>query len=171
MHDWKSLNPFYEQTVQLYQQQFGFLVAVILLMVALSVGNAINMNVHERAGVRHHDGVWRPAGGGLPAYNRRKRTAGSVGRIAGRGGGECARRDHLRDRHSHAAPPNSDLGYISLIRLSVPVTLLSGLIGAGAGGGRPPAGIGPPGRISPQPCGRRSEPVVVAYRSLRRYSW
>ncbi|MFN2289291.1 MAG: ABC transporter permease, partial [Chromatocurvus sp.] len=50
LRDWRQLNPFYEQTVTLYQQQFGFLVLVILLMIALSVGNAINMSVHERAG-------------------------------------------------------------------------------------------------------------------------
>lgn len=49
VQDWQQLNPFYRQTVQLYQQQFGFLILVILLMVALSVGNTINMSVYERA--------------------------------------------------------------------------------------------------------------------------
>lgn len=49
VHDWVDLNAFYRQTVELYGQQFGFLAIVILAMITLSVGNAVNMNVHERA--------------------------------------------------------------------------------------------------------------------------
>lgn len=49
VHDWVDLNTFYRQTVELYGQQFGFLAVVILAMITLSVGNAVNMNVHERA--------------------------------------------------------------------------------------------------------------------------
>lgn len=48
-HDWIELNPFYKQTAELYRQQLGFLVIVILAMVTLSVGNAVNMSIHERA--------------------------------------------------------------------------------------------------------------------------
>ena len=46
--DWQSLNDFYEKTVELYKQQFGFLQLMILIMVALSVVNTINMSLMER---------------------------------------------------------------------------------------------------------------------------
>lgn len=46
--DWRELNDFYEKTVDLYAQQFGFLKAMVLLMVCLSVINAVNMSLMER---------------------------------------------------------------------------------------------------------------------------
>jgi len=46
--DWRELNDFYEKTVALYEQQFGFLQAMVLLMVCLSVINTINMSLLER---------------------------------------------------------------------------------------------------------------------------
>jgi putative ABC transport system permease protein len=45
---WVELNDFYTQTVTLYQQQFGFLVVIILTMLLLSVSNTVNMGVFER---------------------------------------------------------------------------------------------------------------------------
>ena len=47
---WVELNDFYEKTVKLYQQQFGVLQFIILVMVLLSVANSINMSVFERLG-------------------------------------------------------------------------------------------------------------------------
>lgn len=47
---WVELNDFYEKTVKLYQQQFGVLKIIILVMVLLSVANNINMSVFERLG-------------------------------------------------------------------------------------------------------------------------
>ncbi len=47
---WVELNDFYEKTVKLYQQQFGVLQFIILVMVLLSVANNINMSVFERLG-------------------------------------------------------------------------------------------------------------------------
>ena len=47
---WVELNDFYEKTVKLYQQQFGVLQLIILVMVLLSVANNINMSVFERLG-------------------------------------------------------------------------------------------------------------------------
>lgn len=47
---WQQLNDFYGKTVRLYRSQFGFLQAVILLMVLLSVVNGINMSIYERLG-------------------------------------------------------------------------------------------------------------------------
>lgn len=48
MQTWIELNEFYTQTVTLYQQQFGFLVVIILVMLLLSVSNTVNMGVFER---------------------------------------------------------------------------------------------------------------------------
>ena len=45
---WVDLNEFYTQTVTLYEQQFGFLVIIILIMLLLSVSNTVNMSVFER---------------------------------------------------------------------------------------------------------------------------
>jgi len=50
VRSWVELNDFYEKAVALYQRQFGFLQAIVLLMVVLSVANSINMSVFERMG-------------------------------------------------------------------------------------------------------------------------
>ncbi|HEX8011177.1 MAG TPA: ABC transporter permease [Casimicrobiaceae bacterium] len=47
---WVQLNDFYEKTVALYEQQFGFLQVIILFMVLLSVTNSVNMSIFERVG-------------------------------------------------------------------------------------------------------------------------
>ncbi|MBA3033095.1 MAG: FtsX-like permease family protein [Gammaproteobacteria bacterium] len=45
---WVDLNEFYQQTVTLYEQQFGFLVIIILAMLLLSVSNTVNIGIFER---------------------------------------------------------------------------------------------------------------------------
>lgn len=50
MSSWLELNDFYTKTVALYDRQFGVLQVVILLMVMLSVSNAVNMSIFERMG-------------------------------------------------------------------------------------------------------------------------
>jgi len=45
---WDQLNDFYPKTVELYHRQFGGLQFIILLMVLLSVVNAVNTSVFER---------------------------------------------------------------------------------------------------------------------------
>jgi len=50
LRTWTQLNDFYEKTVALYRQQFGFLQIIILAMVLLSVANSVNMSVFERIG-------------------------------------------------------------------------------------------------------------------------
>ena len=47
---WTELNDFYDKTVQLYDQQFGVLRFIILVMVLLSVVNSVNMSLFERIG-------------------------------------------------------------------------------------------------------------------------
>jgi putative ABC transport system permease protein len=46
---WEQLNDFYPKTVEMYEMQFGGLKLIILLMVLLSVANAVNTSVFERA--------------------------------------------------------------------------------------------------------------------------
>ncbi len=50
INSWLELNDFYSKTVALYDRQFGVLQLVILLMVMLSVSNAVNMSIFERMG-------------------------------------------------------------------------------------------------------------------------
>jgi putative ABC transport system permease protein len=50
IHTWRQLNDFYENTVALYERQFGVLQFIILVMVLLSVANSVNMGVLERVG-------------------------------------------------------------------------------------------------------------------------
>ncbi len=45
---WSELATFYKSTEALYRRQFGFLQAIILVMVLLSVANTVNMMLHER---------------------------------------------------------------------------------------------------------------------------
>lgn len=50
MRTWDQLSDFYDKTVALYSQQFGFLQVIILAMVLLTVANSVNMSVFERIG-------------------------------------------------------------------------------------------------------------------------
>jgi putative ABC transport system permease protein len=45
---WQNLADFYNNTVALYQRQFGVLQFIIVVMVLLSVANSVNMTLHER---------------------------------------------------------------------------------------------------------------------------
>lgn len=45
-----ELSDFYRSTAALYERQSGVLQAIVLVMVPLSVGNSVNINVFERAG-------------------------------------------------------------------------------------------------------------------------
>jgi len=128
--DWQVLNPFYEQTVELYQQQFGFLVLVILLMVTLSVGNAINMNVHERAA---EFGTMMACGARRAEIFRliitESALLGLLGAVLGVVAGNLLALLISAIGIPMPPPPNSDLDYIALIRLGWSITLVSGLLG------------------------------------------
>lgn len=50
IRNWRQLNDFYENTVALYDRQFGVLQAIILVLVVLSVTNSVNMSALERVG-------------------------------------------------------------------------------------------------------------------------
>jgi len=130
VRDWRELNPFYRQTVQLYRQQFGFLVVVILLAVLLSVGNAVNMGVHERAA---EFGTLRACGSrGALVRNLVLAESAMLGLAGGLLG--VALGNGLALAISAVGipmppPPNSDIAYVALVRLSLPVSALAALTG------------------------------------------
>jgi len=130
VRDWKELNPFYCQTVQLYRQQFGFLVAVILLAVLLSVGNTINLGVHERAA---EFGALRACGsrGAQIFYLVVLESAllGAIGALFGLILGNSLALLISAIGIPMPPPPNSDIAYIALVRVSLPLSLLAALIG------------------------------------------
>ena len=130
VRDWRELNPFYRQTVQLYRQQFGFLVVVILLAVLLSVGNAVNMGVHERAA---EFGTLRACGsrGGLVRNLVLAESAmlGLAGALLGVALGNGLALAISAMGIPMPPPPNSDIAYVALVRLSLPVSALAALTG------------------------------------------
>lgn len=127
---WEDLNPFYRQTVQLYQQQFGFLVLVILFMVALSVGNTINSNTHERAA---EFGTMAACGAPQREIHRlillESAILGLGGALIGVVLGNALALLISKIGIPMPPPPNSDLGYISLIRTAWWITGLSFVVG------------------------------------------
>ena len=129
--DWQELNPFYRQTVQLYRQQFGFLVVVILLAVLLSVSNAINMGVHERTA---EFGTMRACGSRgrrvFALVMTESALLGIGGAVLGMALGNGLALAISAVGIPMPPPPNSDIAYTALIRFSLPVTLLAGLTGA-----------------------------------------
>lgn len=127
---WEELDPFYRQTVALYQQQFGFLMVIILLLVVLGVGTAIGTGIVERAG---EFGTLRALGTRDLSVSRMILTEsfllGVVGAAAGVVMGNALALAISAVGIPMPPPPNSDLGYTSLIRLSLPVTGLAALLG------------------------------------------
>lgn len=128
--DWMSLNPFYQQTVDLYLRQFGFLVVVILLMVILSVSNAINMNVHERSA---EFGTMKVCGAPPREIFRllllENMILGLAGAMAGLVLGNVLALVISVIGIPMPPPPNSDLGYIALIRVGWVASLVAAAMG------------------------------------------
>lgn len=122
--DWRALNDFYEKTVELYKQQFGFLQMMILIMVALSVVNTINMSLVERS--------WEF--GTMQALGNRSRNIakliitelvmlGGVSATLGVVVGAVLALIISEVGIPMPPPPNSELGYDAFIRLD-PLTIL-----------------------------------------------
>lgn len=128
--DWMNLNPFYQQTVELYFGQFGFLMAVILLMVTLSVSNAMNMNVHERTA---EFGTMKACGAPQREIFRllllESALLGMAGALLGALVGNVLAVAISTVGIPMPPPPNSDLGYTALIRMGWEISLLAALTG------------------------------------------
>lgn len=130
VYDWQDLNPFYRQTVDLYIQQFGFLLLVILLMLGLSVSNAINMNVHERAA---EFGTMLACGARRSEIYRlvllESALMGLAGAVLGVTAGNLLALLISAIGIPMPPPPNSDLAYTALVLLDWRLSLMAGLVG------------------------------------------
>jgi len=130
---WNEISDFYEKTVELYDRQFGVLRLIILIMVLLSVVNSVNMTLFERT--REF--------GTMLALGDRSTTVfklimaeslclGVLGAILGMAFGCIAAFIISAIGIPMPPPPNANLGYTALIRLTTPTVLTSGLIGFAA---------------------------------------
>lgn len=127
---WKGLSDFFEKTVQLYDAQFGVLRLIISFMVVLSVANSINMTLFERT---------REFGTLLALGDRPKNIVvlimteavllGLIGATIGMVFGCVAAWTISAIGIEMPPPPNSNLGYMALIRLEPLAILTSGTIG------------------------------------------
>lgn len=125
---WVQLNDFYEKTIALYQQQFGFLQLVILAMVLLSVANSVNMSIFERMG----EFGTMMAVGGRPFDVFRLIVLESVLLGAIGGGLGCILGIAIAQAVSTIGipmppPPNANLGYMASI-LVVPLEVLRAFV-------------------------------------------
>lgn len=127
---WDQINDFYPKTVALYGKQFGGLRMVILLMVLLSVVNAVNTGVFERTA---EFGTARALG------NRRRNILeiiliensllGLLGVAAGVGIGVGLAKAISYVGIPMPPPPNSDLPYVALVRVSWNAIITASAIG------------------------------------------
>lgn len=130
---WVDLNEFYNQTVTLYEQQFGFLVIIILTMLLLSVSNTVNIGIFERVA----EFGTMMAIGNRPARVFRLIVAesvclGIIGSLAGVLIGLAVAHVISQVGIPMPPPPNADQGYISKIVVVPSVILTSFGIGIAA---------------------------------------
>lgn len=127
---WREISDFYEKTVQLYDAQFGVLRLIIFLMVLLSVANSINMTLFERT---------REFGTLLALGDAPRRVfvlimtesalLGVFGALFGMVIGCIFAFGVSAIGIEMPPPPNSNLGYIALIRLEPASVFTAGTIG------------------------------------------
>ncbi|MFN4343265.1 MAG: ABC transporter permease [Azonexus sp.] len=120
---WIQLNDFYEKTVALYEQQFGFLQLIILIMVLLSVANSVSMSIFERTG----EFGTLLATGSRPADVIRllmteSAMLGLIGSLLGVAFGVTAAVLISHVGIPMPPPPNANIGYLATIQL-VPVDI------------------------------------------------
>lgn len=130
---WIELDEFYNQTVTLYQQQFGFLTAIILVMLLLSVSNTVNIGIYERVS---------EFGTMMAIGNRSSRVFGLIvtesvclgvlGSLAGVLLGIALAVGISAIGIPMPPPPNADQGYVSKILVVPEVILLAFFTGIAA---------------------------------------
>jgi putative ABC transport system permease protein len=127
---WVQLNDFYEKTVALYDQQFGFLQAIILAMVLLSVANSVNMSLFERVG---EFGTMRSLGNRSGEIFRLVLTEsamlGLIGATIGVAVGVTLALAISAIGIPMPPPPNANLGYTAYIRVVPEVVGMAFLVG------------------------------------------
>jgi putative ABC transport system permease protein len=130
---WVELNDFYEKTIALYDQQFGFLQLIILGMVLLSVANSVNMSVFERVG----EFGTMVALGNRTGHVRRLILAetamlGVIGSVIGVALGIGLAAAISAIGIPMPPPPNANLGYTGFIRVVPGVLALAFAVGFAA---------------------------------------
>lgn len=132
VYTWDELADFYRKAVDLYRTQFGVLQAIILIMVALSVSNSINISIFERTA---------EVGTLLALGNRRRQVlqllvmesaiSGLVGGLAGAALGIGLALGISSIGIPMPPPPNSSQGYLAVVRIvpeQVAVALVIGVV-------------------------------------------
>lgn len=127
---WRELSDFYEKAVELYAAQFGVLRLIILVMVLLSVANSINMTIFERT---REFGTLQ-ALGDRPARVFQLILVESVllgllGAMVGMALGCVLAWIISVIGISMPPPPNSNVGYLAVIRLLPGDVLSAGGVG------------------------------------------
>ncbi|WP_313950178.1 ABC transporter permease [Accumulibacter sp.] len=127
---WRELSDFYDKTVDLYGRQFGVLRLIILLMVLLSVVNSVNMTIFERT---------REFGTMLALGDRPGRVfqliiaesvlIGVSGAVLGIVLGSVSAWLISAIGIPMPPPPNANIGYTALIRLTAVDVLTAGAVG------------------------------------------
>jgi putative ABC transport system permease protein len=116
---WDQLNDFYPKTVELYHRQFGGLQLIILLMVLLSVVNAVNTSVFERVA---EFGTARALGNRSGFIFRlvmlENLMLGLIGSATGVGFAWAVSYGVSKVGIPMPPPPNADLAYTAYIRLT-----------------------------------------------------
>ena len=130
VRDWVELSDFYSKTVELYRTQFGVLQWIVLVMVLLSVFNTVNMSVSERVG----EFGTLMALGNTRGYIFRLVMAeslvlGTIGALIGGVLGVCSAVLISKVGIAMPPPPNSNVGYIAIIRLMPDGVLWSCAVG------------------------------------------
>ncbi|MBS3934996.1 MAG: ABC transporter permease [Sulfuritalea sp.] len=130
---WVELDAFYNQTVTLYRQQFGFLTVIILAMLLLSVSNTVNIGIFERVS---------EFGTMMAIGNRPNRVfglivteslcLGVIGSLLGVALGAALALWISTVGIPMPPPPNADKGYISKILVVPEILLLACVIGIAA---------------------------------------
>lgn len=127
---WVQLNDFYEKTIALYDQQFGFLQLIILGMVLLSVANSVNMSVFERVGEFGTMVALGNRRGQLRALILTETAMlGIIGAILGVALGVALALLISAIGIAMPPPPNANLGYTGFIRVVPAVLALAFAVG------------------------------------------
>ena len=127
---WDQLADFYGKTAALYRRQFAVLQAIILVAVLLSVANSINMSTFDRIG---EFGTLRALGNTSGMILRlvlsENLFLGLVGALGGAAVGVLLARGISAIGISMPPPPNSNAGYVAMIRVVPWVVVASTLVG------------------------------------------
>ena len=130
---WVEMSDFYAQTVVLYEQQFGFLVIIVLIMLLLSVSNTVNLGIFERVG---EFGTMLAIGnrsrGGYRLIIAEGFLLGLIGSTLGVVIGATLATGISAVGIPMPPPPNADLGYTSRILIVPGVLATAFVIGVGA---------------------------------------